>query len=233
MKNSHVVLGIALIMSILLLGGCGQAATPTESPTEIPAEIPPEVIAARDAALGYFSSAVPTGLAWTGERTTPPGRVGDESYTFAADGWTADVSYPVIAPESVIYTVVIANPSAGFYNQVTVTPDGQVSAEGEAPTGVSDAAGARDTAMNYVFSVYGPPNAGDTPPTDWTEENITPAGLLGASTFEYTAGNWVVTVSFPIVPEATYTVVIDNQPDSFHWEGTVDAQGRVVETVGP
>jgi hypothetical protein len=234
MKNSHVVLEIALILSALLLGGCGQATTtPTASPTEIPVEISAEVIAARDAALGYFSSAVPSGLAWTGERTTPPGRVGAESYTFTADDWTADVSYPVIAPENLIYTVVVANPSVNFYSQVTVTPDGQVTAEGETPTGVSDAAGARDTAMNYVFSVYGPPEAGATPPTDWTEENITPEGLLGASTFEYTAGDWVVTVSFPIVPDATYIVVIDNQPNSFHWEGTVDAQGRVVETVGP
>ncbi|NIQ81384.1 MAG: hypothetical protein GTN93_25470, partial [Anaerolineae bacterium] len=66
----------------------------------------------------------------------------------------------------------------------------------------------------------------------WSEENITPEGLLGSSTFQYTADGWTITVSFPIVaPQATvFSVVAINDAIGFQWQGEIDATGRVTET---
>ena len=98
---------------------------------------------------------------------------------------------------------------------------------------VPDPARARDAALGHVAANYG--EQATAQDLAWVEETITPEGLVGASTFQYTAGGWVVTVSFPVVaPQATiYTVVMDNQATGFHWEGEVDAAGQVTETSAP
>ena len=67
----------------------------------------------------------------------------------------------------------------------------------EAPNEVPDPARARDAALAYVAANYG-----DRAPaldTAWTAETITPEGLVGGSTFQYTAAGWTVSVSFPVV----------------------------------
>ena len=110
------------------------------------------------------------------------------------------------------------------------SPGGQATG-GEGPTvQVPDPARARDVALDYVLDRYSevvfPPSG-----ANWTEENVTAEGLVGASTFKYTAADLVVTVSFPIVaPDLTiYTVVVTNQASGFQWEGEVNAAGQVTE----
>jgi hypothetical protein len=60
---------------------------------------------------------------------------------------------------------------------------------------------------------------------------MTPQGLLGAETYQYTAQDWVLTISYPIVqPElTTYRIVLSNAGTGFQWEGEVDAAGNVTE----
>jgi hypothetical protein len=95
---------------------------------------------------------------------------------------------------------------------------------------VPDPARARDVALDYIFDRYSevvfPP-----PGSDWTEENVTGEGLVGASTFRYTAADLVVTVSFPVVNPADtiYQVVVSKEGTDFRWEGEVDAAGQVTE----
>ncbi|HSJ54476.1 MAG TPA: hypothetical protein VLC52_12115, partial [Anaerolineae bacterium] len=90
---------------------------------------------------------------------------------------------------------------------------------------------ARDAALAYLATTYGQ----RAPASDlaWTEENVTPTDIVGASTFEYRAGDWVVTVQFPVVlPEnTTYQVTVDG--GDFHWEGEVNPSGEVRELVLP
>jgi serpin B len=92
--------------------------------------------------------------------------------------------------------------------------------------------GARDEALAYLAQSIGI----QVVPADmvWTEENTTPEGLVGASTVQYSSGDWVVTVSYPVVlPENTvYHVVVINQSTGFRWEGDVNAQGQVTEGTG-
>lgn len=145
MNNRSFILGIALILSTLLINGCGTSAT---QPTEVPLVI---------------HTAVPTAV-------------------------------PVdIVPQAL------------------------------------DPGLARDTALAFIVEQYdrSVPASG----LAWVEEFVTPEGLVGSSTFQYSAGDWVVTVSFPIVaPEATiYQVIAVDQVAAFQWEGSVDAAGRVTE----
>jgi hypothetical protein len=101
----------------------------------------------------------------------------------------------------------------------------------EAPEGVW---AARDAALDYIFEQYGervyPP-----PGMDWLEENITPEGLIGSTTYRFTARDLMITISFPLVaPDATiYQVLVENTATGFRWEGEVDAFGQVRELAVP
>jgi putative hemolysin len=114
--------------------------------------------------------------------------------------------------------------------QPTEVPVAPTEPSPEAP----DPARARDAALDYIFDRYGeivfPP-----PGSDWTEKDVTEEGLVGASTFEYTAADLMVTVSFPVVaPEnVVYHVVVANQATGFQWEGEVDATFQVTELSAP
>ncbi|MFL7791590.1 MAG: DUF333 domain-containing protein, partial [Anaerolineae bacterium] len=66
---------------------------------------------------------------------------------------------------------------------------------------VADPARARDVVLDYVFSRYGEA-VFPAPGSDWTVENATAEGLVGASTFQYAASDVIVTVSFPVVNPA-------------------------------
>lgn len=140
--------------------------------------------------------------------------------TLSVGGCAPSTPEPTAVPTSVPTEAVVETPSP------TSTPT-EVSVE------ASDPVWARDVALAYASGRYGEqaPALG----LAWTEESITPEGLVGASTFEYTAASWVVTVSFPVVaPQATiYTVVIANQATGFQWEGEVDASGEVTELSAP
>jgi serpin B len=90
-----------------------------------------------------------------------------------------------------------------------------------------DPAAARDAALAYLVAAYG--DLAPAPALAWSETEADAGGLVGSSTFEYTApgeaGEWLVAVSFPIVaPDQTiYRVLVANQALPFQWQGEVDA----------
>jgi putative hemolysin len=97
------------------------------------------------------------------------------------------------------------------------------------PVQVSDPAAARDIVLEHLRGGGVAVPAGDA---IWTEQNLTEEGLLGASHICYTAGDWVVDISFPIVaPQATiYTVAVSDSATGFAWQGEVNAAGEVSES---
>ena len=130
MKGKMMYLGILLVVSVLLLSGCGAGSSALEPTPDGQSSRPSDPVAARDAVLAYLaenygSEASVAGLAWTETHTKPEELVGGESYEYAAGDWLIAVSYPVVAPENVIYTIVVSNPSTGF------RWEGQVDAQGE------------------------------------------------------------------------------------------------------
>jgi hypothetical protein len=252
MKSRWSTLGLFLIVSALVLGGCRQS---TPEPTELPSPIPPEVtreptatvaeggieaseqvLAARDQALAYLSTdygeeAPASGLTWAEKRMTPEGLLGAETFQYAAQDWIVTISYPVVAPDQVVYRVVVSNSATAFEWQGEVDATGNVK---EVGAEVSDPVlTARDLALAYLIANYGE-QAAPSDPT-WTRRRTTPEGLVGAETYQYRAGYWVITISYPMAaPDAVvYRVVVSNENTGFQWQGEVNAAGEVTEALAP
>jgi putative hemolysin len=100
----------------------------------------------------------------------------------------------------------------------------------DAPVPMPDPAWAREAALGFVFDRYGEV-VFPAPGSDWAVENITEEGLVGGSTFRYTASDVVVTISFPVVNPANtvYRITVVKEATGFRWEGSVDAAGEIIE----
>jgi hypothetical protein len=71
---------------------------------------------------------------------------------------------------------------------------------------------------------------GVSAPEGWEVEDLTPEGLVGASKRKFTGDGWAVEASWAVVWKPVYTVEINHGgEDGFHWKGTVDQDGNVVE----
>jgi hypothetical protein len=82
---------------------------------------------------------------------------------------------------------------------------------------------ARDMAIQYIVENY-PELADLAVPSEWTFTDLTPEGMLGASTYRYMGLGWNVTVRFMVVLEPVYTVTVEYSGDEgFTWEGTVES----------
>lgn len=142
MRSRLSILGLVLILGASIFSRCGPGpAEPTELLTATPTAAAvegPDPVRARDAALAYVvghygEQAPPPGLRWTEERTTPEGLVGSETFQYTADDWVVTISYPVVAPEAVAYSVVVANQTTGFQWEGEVDAAGGVT-EAAAPS---------------------------------------------------------------------------------------------------
>jgi len=227
-RKRLLILGIVLSLSGWILSGCG--AGPAE-----PVDVPERVVEARDAALAiigerYAAEAPATGMTWTAKNITPgwpdrpvPGQV---DYRFTADEWVVSVSYSVLPPEQTIYHVVVTNQATRFEWRGEVDATGQV-AERLAPDEVQ---AALDAVMAYVSEYYSDQPALE-PGRIWMEECTTPEGWIGSTTYEFTAGDWVVTITNPVLPpdRVVRGVVVANETTGFQWDGKVDAAGNVTE----
>ena len=226
---------ITVLLALLVLAaGCGPGPAqptevPTPTPTEVAVEVPDDVRAARDAALAYISENYPDqapapGLTWAEEYTTPEGLVGWVTYEFRAEDWVVTIGTAVVPPEMRRYEVMVENPATGFWWE------GRVDAEGQVAEGPEIVLTARDAALNYVIEHY--PDDSPAPDLTWEGGRTTPEGLIGSETFQYTAQDWVVTISYPVVaPEnVVYQIVVENPTTGFRWEGELDAERYLTET---
>jgi len=122
-----------------------------------------------------------------------------------------------------LVSALVISGCGGANSALEPTPAGQSSRP-------SDPVGARAAVLAYLAENYG----GEAPVAglDWVETHTKPEGLVGGESFEYTASDWVISVSYPVVaPEnAVYATAVSNQATGFRWEGQVDAQGQVTET---
>ena len=91
---------------------------------------------------------------------------------------------------------------------------------------------ARDTVLAYLQTQYG----GQAPRSglDWTGQETTSEGLVGARSFMFTAGPWTIQLEYPIVApdEVAYTLTISSTDGGFYWQGVVDAVGQITDQSG-
>lgn len=238
MKTRWTVFATILMLAALALSGCTRAAvrptdTPEATPAPTPEPAPAEVISARDAALSYIRQHYPeqapsADLSWNANRVTPEQMLGSETYEFAAGGWVIVISYPIVRPDLTIYKAAVVNSATNFAWEGQIDAQGHVSV---APEGVLHALRAT---LGYL--AFNEPGKAPDPYQPWVETRTTPEGIVGAETYEYRAGEWTVTVSYPVVaPSAMiHTVVVENKAAGERWEATVDAAGQIAfKTDGP
>jgi len=237
------ILGLVLLLGALIISAC----TPipdgsTEAVTVLSTDVTPEgpvdmeYANARNAALAYIGErygeqAPSPDLAWTGENITPEGMTGSGIYQYTAQDWAVKVSSLVVIPDSFVYEVVVTNQTTGFCWDGEVDATGQVteSPPRPQPKASERVLAAREAALVYLSERYGE----QAPPLGlaWAEEYTTPERLVGSATFEFTFEDWVVTVTYAILPpeRTVYQVVVTNRATGFQWEGKVDATGQVME----
>ncbi len=63
---------------------------------------------------------------------------------------------------------------------------------------------------------------------EWTVANLTPEGLLGKSTLQYSGDDWTITESYPVVWKPVYSIQVENTA-GFNWRGSVDQNETVTE----
>ncbi len=91
-----------------------------------------------------------------------------------------------------------------------------------------DTARVRDQVLTYLMQTYGADTLGPLPP-EWQVENTTPTGLVGVTRIEHRGGDWIVVISYPIVPpdQIIYTVEVIRSGTDFHWTGEVTPDGTI------
>jgi hypothetical protein len=134
------------------------------------------VLAVRDAALAYIAQQHPehdqlATLEWT-EQESLGGVVGSMAYTFAAGEWTVTLTYPVVAPQLVVYQVTVENSALSFRWQGEVTPDGQV-------TGLSTPPGSRSVVAWLGHVASAPEASGYDDYVSFQPDGAGEAGLAG------------------------------------------------------
>jgi hypothetical protein len=207
-----------LILSLVALGvtSCRAAGSEPESAPEV-------VVSARDTAVDHVRSRFLTGpdptLQWEEFEVSAAGAIGWVEFEYRAGSWIVTVA----GPSRDRYQVVIANPAESF--QWT----GGVDAAGRVVEGPMKVVAACEEAASFIdANLAGLHLAG----LEWEGVRVTPEGHTGDDTYRLSAGDWIATVSFPIIGPGDIGchVALENPKSGFVWEGDVDDAGEATET---
>jgi len=88
---------------------------------------------------------------------------------------------------------------------------------------------AKDLAVQHVKNEYH--ELEDAPiPQEWTVSNLTPEGLVGTTTLEFSGAGWTVRIHYAVVLEPVYNIIVEYDNDAgFTWEGQIDSEGNLLE----
>jgi hypothetical protein len=95
----------------------------------------------------------------------------------------------------------------------------------------------RDNAMTYIKTNH-TETAQFMNNLAWTGGRTTPDGIVGAETYTYLSQGWNVTITYPVIPNPTYTITADYSatssggasiPYRVMWQGTWE-NGTITET---
>jgi hypothetical protein len=227
--------GLAILSGCAVSEAQGRVDPVGETP-EPPPVLLPNANFARDAVLVYLSENERldlTDLTWSERNVTQEGLVGGSTFEYTAGDWVVRVSFPVVNPADTVYTVTIANTATRYEWEGKVDATGQVKKKIDETAEWFDAVRARDAALAYLSERY----SERAPRLDlnWNMTDATPGApekpLPGATNLRYEAGNWAITVDYPVVrPDLVeYEIVVVNETTGFRWAGKVTSSGEVTE----
>jgi hypothetical protein len=84
--------------------------------------------------------------------------------------------------------------------------------------------------LAYMSESYPGFGLGELPTNTWDSENRTKEGILGVTVYGFTAADWDVEISCPVVPEPVCDVTLRHVDMGKLWEGEVAPSGAVTET---
>jgi len=236
MKGKILVPLCLLVVSILVFSGCAPPTPAPVSPAASPTEVvsaPAEVRAALNAALAYLAETYPdlasaAGRDWAARFVESEGQVGAGGYEFSSGDWLATITYPVVRPDLVVYSVALTNNRTGFRWSGKV--DAQAQVEEHVPVAEAAPAEVRaalNAALAYLAETY--PDLALAEGMDWAARFVESEGQVGAGGYEFSSGDWLATITYPVVrPDlVVYDVTIVDAATSFWWWGEVDAAGEI------
>jgi len=127
---------------------------------------------------------------------------------------------------SIVLVVGLVVAASGCdWSRTTPTPTPTV--PGGIPTEVLTA---RDAALVYVRQAY--PSGAPPEGLAWIGQATSPEGLVGASSYEFVGGTWLMTIQVPVVsPDIVmYEIALGNEETGFRWTGELDASYGVLES---
>lgn len=164
---------------------------------------------------------------WTESNYNMEELVGAMKIGYSGLGWDVVVSWDVV-----MEPVYALNVSYGEFVW-TLTVDQLLNVEeitDQIPIEIMTPDIAKDAAIYYVIKNVEGFN-GLNEPEIWEYEDLTPEGLLGFSTHQFTSGEWVVVINGPVVLEPTYSVEITyTGAETLVWSGAIEPNGEIVET---
>jgi len=126
----------AVLLLLFFTAACVQKvdegnSPPAETPVTESSIVPLGVLTAHEAALEHISSLYETvlpssGTNWSVYNATPVNVIGTTTYRFKSANCTVTISYPLTAPESTVYHVVLDDSAAELYWEGDVDAQGEV-----------------------------------------------------------------------------------------------------------
>ena len=157
-----------------------------------------------------------------------PQLLGVQKTLYICGEWKITVENAVVWKPT--YTVTVEKGSISWTGKVEQTGEivDDTNSDVQQPIYTPDIA--RKMCIDYLM--FSHPEVAGKIAIEWTEKNLVPEGIVGATKIEYTSGGWTIIVSAPVVWKPTYTVSIaySGPGTPFTWEGTVPQGGPVTET---
>ena len=213
----------------------------TQSDVELIAEEPAVVYitpeAARDSVINYIITTyglnLETPTRWSVRDATTEGLLGYQTLVYTSGDWMVNVKHAVVLSPvysiHVEYTGVKGFTWSGSVKIQMFIEESENTIQNEEPIIYYSVENARDLAVKFILGKH--PEVGVPFPGEWTETNLVPEGLVGATKVQYTGAGWTVIVSAPVVWKPTYTISVDySGATNFKWSGILPTGGEIAET---
>jgi hypothetical protein len=161
-------------------------------------------------------------MEWVLEDASAPGLGGSQAWVWRSGPWSVEMSSSTAKGSS--YKVALNHQDDGVAWHGTLQADGQV-----IPTDEPVPSSSGDTfhfLLNYFDQTF--PGFGLAQQPEWRHTDVTPPGQVGSSTRLWNVGEWSLVISFPIVPQPDYAVLLTHSKAGTVWSGTLRSDGQVI-----